>query len=130
MEKLAQNAILAINDSGWFGYLYQNNVRNITVILEQNDTVFIANIECDQPSELEAKRSATGLNGILNIAMPTLKSDEKEFLSRANISSNGNIFQINFTIPKPLIQELIQRALEKAKQDAGNSATSDSPNYN
>ncbi len=130
MEKLAQDAILAVSDAGWFGYLYQQNVRNVIVTLEQNDIEFVVNVQSDQPSEAEAKRTASGLNGILALAMPTLKPNEKEFLSRAVLSSQGKTFQIKFNIPKPLVQELIKQKLDEAKQDGANPATTGSPKPN
>jgi len=121
MEKLAQDAILAVSDAGWLGYLYQQNVRNVVITLEQNDMEFIVNVQSDQPSELDAKRAASGLNGLLAFSMPTLKPDEKEFLSRAVLSSQGKTFQIKFNIPKPLVQDLIKRKLDEAKQDGNNN---------
>ena len=121
MEKLAQDAILAVSDAGWFGYLYQQNVRNVVITLEQNDTEFVVNVQSDQPSEVDAKRAASGLNGLLALSMPTLKPDEKEFLSRAELSSQGKTFQIKFNIPKPLVQELIKRKLDEARQDGNNN---------
>ncbi len=116
MEKFVQDAILAVSDAGWFGFLYQQNVRNVVITVEQDDKDLTANIECDQPSEVDAKRTANALNSLLAIVTPTLKPDEKLFLSHSNVSSNEKTFRINFNIPKPLVQELIKRKLEEAKQ--------------
>jgi len=123
LEKLALDAILAVGDSGWFGYIYPQNVRNVVITLEQNDTEFIVNLKADQPNETDAKRTASGLNGLLEFSMPTLKPEEKELLDRVSVVSEGNFFKININLPKQTVHELIKRELDKAKQTEGNSIT-------
>ncbi len=125
MEKLALDAILAVGDSGWFGFLYQSDVRNVVITLEQNNAEFIANVQADQPDEVAARRTAGGLSGLLKIAVPTMKPEEKEFLSRVNLGSEGKFFNINLNVPKQTIHELIKRKLDEAKQtDENPTATS------
>ncbi len=122
LEKLALDAILAVGDSGWFGYIYLQNVRNVVITLEQNDTDFILNLQADQANETEARRAASGLSGLLNLSLPTMKPEEKEFLGRVNVISEGKFFNINMNVPKQTIHELIKRKLDEAKQADEDSA--------
>lgn len=132
IEKLAQDAVLATSDAGWFGYLYQQNVRNVVISVEQTDAEIVINVQSDQPTENDAQRAASGLNGLLALSMLSSKPDEKEFLSRAKLSSQGKTFQINFNLPKPLAQELIRRKLEELRNDGTSvePTTQKSPNEN
>lgn len=133
MEKLAQDAILATSDAGWFGYLYQQNVRNIVISVEQTDTEILINIKSDQPNEKDAESVANGLRGVLALAtVYSSKPDDLEFLKKAELSSQGKTFQINFNLPKPLAQEMIRRKLEELRNDGTSvePATQKNPNEN
>lgn len=115
MVKLAQDAILAVGDAGWFGYLDKLKAKNIVITVEQNDTILTASIRADQPTENDAKQAASGLNAILAIAVPASKGDEQTFLKMAKTTSDGKSFILNFEIPKPLVQEMIIRKLAESK---------------
>jgi len=118
MEKLAQDALLATSDAGWFGYLYNQNVRNVVISLEQTDAEILINVQSDQPNAEAATSVANGLRGIIGLAATySSKPDEKEFLSRAELSSQGKTFQIKFNLPKPLAQEMIRRMLDDLRDD-------------
>jgi hypothetical protein len=117
IEQLAKDAVLATSDAGWFGYLYNQNVRNVVVSVEQTDTDIQINVQSDQPNEDDARRAASGLNGLIALSMLSSKPDDKEFLSRAELSSQGKTFQIKFNLPKPLAQEMIRRMLDDLRDD-------------
>lgn len=117
IEQLAKDAVLATSDAGWFGYLYNQNVRNVVISVEQNDTEMIVNVRSDQPNEDDARRAASGLNGLLALSLLSSKPNEKEFLSRAELSSQGKTFQLKFNLPKPLAQEMIRRMLDDLRDD-------------
>lgn len=127
MEKLVQDWILAVGDAGWFGYLDKLKSKQLVITIEQNDADLVASVKADQPSENLAKTAASGLNGLIQIAATQVKDDEKLFLEKASITSEGKTFVLNFVIPKPVAQEMIQRKLTEhaagTKKPSGNAVT-------
>ena len=132
MEKLAQDAIIAVGDSGWFGYLDKLKAKKLVISVEQNENNFIVSVKADQPSENEAKQAASGLNTVLSVATPLAKGDEQTFLKLAKTTYEGKTFVLNFDGPKSLLQELIQRKLaeSKEKENKPNGTALVSPNNN
>lgn len=132
MEKLVQDWILAVGDAGWFGYLDKLKSKQLTITIEQNDSELVASVKADQPSEDHAKTAASGLNTLLQIAATQVKDDEKLFLEKAKVVNERNTFILNFAIPKPVVQDMIQRKLaEQAAgpgKPSGNAATPQSNN--
>lgn len=116
LVKLVQDAILAVGDAGWFGYLDKLKAKNVTITVEQNNDVLVASVRADQPTESDAKQAASGLNTLLAIAVPAAKGDDQTFLKQASVTSEGKTFVLNFNIPKPLAQEMIMRKLAESKQ--------------
>ena len=131
MEKLVQDWILAVGDAGWFGYIERLDEqkklkqKKVLITIEQNDTDFFAVIRAEQPDENTAKTGASGLNALLSLAAPATDGDNQLFLKAASTSSEGRILILNVHLPKPQVQEMIQRKLaeEKAKADQPNSNT-------
>jgi hypothetical protein len=133
MEKLVQDWILAVGDAGWFGYLDKLKSKQLTITIEQNDSELVASVKADQPSEDHAKTAASGLNTLLQIAATQVKDDEKLFLEKAKVVNERNTFILNFAIPKPVVQDMIQRKLAEQAADAtkkpsGNAITSRNDN--
>ena len=128
MEKLVQDWILAVGDAGWFGYLDKLKAKELVITIEQNDTELVASVKADQPNENYASSAASGLNSLLQIAATQVKDDEKTFLEKANVKSEGKTFVLNFAIPKPVVQEMIQRKLNETAMDKKNTVnTAESP---
>ncbi len=132
MEKLVQDWILAVGDAGWFGYLDLLKSKQVVITIEQNDAELVASVKADQPSENLAKTAASGFNGLLQIAASQVKDDEKLFLEKATVTNQGNTFVLNFVIPKPVVQEMIQRKLAESaagiQKPNGNATTPTSNN--
>jgi len=128
MEKLVQDWILAVGDAGWFGYLDKLKAKELVITIEQNDTELVASVKADQPNENYASSAASGLNSLLQIAATQVKDDEKTFLEKANVRSEGKTFVLNFAIPKPVVQEMIQRKLNETAMEKKNTVnTVDTP---
>lgn len=132
MEQLAQDAVIAVGDAGWFGYLDKLKAKKLIISVEQNESNFTVSVKADQPSENEAKQAASGLNTILSVATPLAKGDEQTFLKLAKTTYEGKTFVLNFDGPKSLLQELIQRKLaeSKEKEDKPNGTALVSTNNN
>lgn len=124
MEKLVQDWILAVGDAGWFGYLDKFKAKTVVITVEQNESDLIASIRADQPTEELANSQASGFRLLLQGAALAVKDDEKTFLERANVTSDGKAFILNFAIPKPIVQEMIQRKLNETAVDNKNTVNS------
>lgn len=121
IEKFVQDWILRLGDSGWLGHIerFDENKKikekRIRIMLEQNDTEFLATINAEQPDEDLARKLSSGLNATLQGAKLVVDGDELQFLSAASTTSDKNVLTLKFKISKPLAQEMIQRYLAKAK---------------
>jgi hypothetical protein len=124
MEKLVQDWILAVGDAGWFGYLDKFKAKTVVITVEQNETDLIASVRADQPTEELANSQASGFRLLLQGAALAVKDDEKTFLERANVTSDGKAFILNFAIPKPIVQEMIQRKLNETAIENKNTVNS------
>lgn len=124
MEKLVQDWILAVGDAGWFGYLDKFKAKTVIITVEQNETDLVASIRADQPTPELANSQASGFRLLLQGAALAVKDDEKTFLERANVTSDGKTFILNFAIPKPIVQEMIQRKLNETAIENKNTVNS------
>jgi hypothetical protein len=130
MEKLVQDWILAVGDAGWFGYLDKLKAKQLVITIEQNENELVASVKADQPDENYASTAASGLNSLLQIAATQVKDDEKTFLEKANVKSEGKTFMLNFAIPKPVVQDMIQRKLNETAIENKNTVNSiDNPTH-
>lgn len=125
MVKLVQDWILAVGDAGWYGYVnllddpkVKNTAGKVVITIEQNDTSFVANVRHEKTSEETARKIASGLGGLLQLAAGAASGDEQTFLKAATApTSEGKTLVLNFSFPKPIVQELIQRKLAEAKAE-------------
>lgn len=134
MEKLAQDAIIAVGDAGWFGYISKFNLKgkDLIISIEQNDSRFFVKVKMDQPTENEARTAASSLAVLLGGASFAASGDEKAFLELAKTTNEGKTFILNIDGSKDLIQELIKRKLAESKEKANkpNGTAAVSPNTN
>lgn len=119
MAKIAQQGILAVGDSGWFGYLAGPfKVKKVLITVIQDDTDFKFIVRSDQPNEALAGTVASGINGFISIGKMGAEGDVKTFLERANSTADGKAFIFNFAMPKAEMLDMIKRKLaEPDKKD-------------
>ena len=122
MEKFVQDWIIAVGDAGWFGHIDKLDdkkklkSRKVLITVEQNDMELVASVRSELPTENEARSIASGLGVILSFAADKAQGDEQTFLKAAKQPTNeGNNLVLNFTIPRPLVQEMIKRKLAESK---------------
>ena len=137
MIDIAKAALEAVADSGYLTYLKSLNVDKVTVTLVQDDTQITAAIVSSQKTAERAKTISSGLNGYIVVGKMTAKnpSDELTLLNGASVTTSGKDFVLNFAIPKPVAQEMINRKLKeaqakKAQQTQPNSSAIGTPNVN
>jgi hypothetical protein len=102
------------------------------IAIEQNDTELKASVQSELATPEEAQTKASSFALLLSGASLAASGDEQVFLKSASTTSDGKNMILNFTIPKPLVQEMIQRKLAEAKAPAGqpNSTAIVGPNNN
>jgi hypothetical protein len=135
MIDVAKSAIEAIGDSGLLTYLEKLGVENINFTLVQDDKEIYAVIMSDQKSESKAKTISSGLNTAISLGKATVKEEDTlALLNAAKVESKGKSFVLNFKLDKPVGQELMKRALDKAQakrqqqqQPNGTAVTKPSP---
>ena len=117
MIAIAKEAVESVGDSGWLGYLRNVGVEKIKITLFQDKDRIVATIESEQKSPEAARTIASGLNGLLLGAKLASKGDDEKTLlgSAKTPTANGKIFTMNFEIPKPVGQEMINRKLQEAQ---------------
>ena len=129
MAKLAQDGILAVGDSGWFGYLNTLGVKKVIITVVQDATDFKVTVRADQKDEATARTVASGLYTLISIGRGSTDGDEKTFLEKTNTTFEGKSFLLNFTMPKAEVLEMIKRKLaepEKKQNSTAQTTTTDS----
>ncbi len=121
LTKLAQEWVVAVGDAGWYGYLglldeKKGVGKTVVITIEQNDATFVANLRAEQKDANRANTTATSLSAIMNLGVGYLNEDEKTFFKQTKTGSDGKFLVVNFEMPKPQVQELIQRKLAETKE--------------
>ena len=123
MEKLVTDWIIAVGDAGWYGYLDKFDDakkvkdKKVVITVEQSDSEFFASVKAEQADENIAKTLSSGLIGLLGIANGRSSGDEQVFLQAATSTVEGKMLVLNIRMPKPQVQEMIQRKLAEQKAD-------------
>ncbi len=124
MVEVAKRAIESVGDSGWLDYLGRFDVKTLNMVFAQNDSQLVAVVDSDLPSSEKANTAASGLRGIIQAALllhsngiKKLKDDEVVLLKAASISSEGKKLKINFNLPKPTAQQMIDGRLKEYQAD-------------
>lgn len=117
MVNVAKMAIEAVGDSGFLTYLRSLDVEKITLTLVQNDEQITARVVAEQKTVERARLVQSGLNGYIMFGKGAVKnpSDEKTLLDGARVYSEGKNFILDFALPKPVAQEMINRRLTEAQ---------------
>lgn len=120
MTEVAKEAIAAFGDSQLLKTLYDVGGRNITIKFEQNENQLQAIILTETESDNRAKVLSSLLNAVLKNTKLKEGSDEEKLFKKAEFSTQGKVFIINFLIPNEEKTEMIQKNLrslqDKLKQ--------------
>ncbi len=123
MIAVAEQAIAAIGDSGWLGYLRNQGVEKINfTVVQDNDNLQVI-ITSDFPTPERANTVTSGVGGAISAAllldknnMKKLGEDEKVLLTNAKAlvnPANTKQFVLNFVLPKAKALEMMTRKLNE-----------------
>lgn len=117
MIDIGKAALEALGKSGYLNYLKSLNVDKFTALLSQDEKNVKVTITSAQKSEAMANMITSGLNAYINFGKIKVEnpSDERTLLNGAKVTAEGKNFVLNFEIPKPIAQEMINRKLNEAQ---------------
>ena len=123
MTEIARQAIEAIGDSGWLGYLKNMGVKKINFIFSQNNAKTFFKLSSEMKSIEKAKTIAIGLrnmNSMIVIAHKQgkrkLKNDEIFFLEGVKIHSQDKKFVMRANYDKSAFHKIINKHLKEYKE--------------
>ena len=137
MIEVAKQAIEAIGDSGWLGYLRAQGIEKINfTVVQDNDNLQVI-ITSDLATPERANTVSSGIGGVISAALlldkngiKKLGEDEKVLLSNAKTAvnpANTKQFVLNFVLPKATAQEMITRKLNEPEKPEDTKAQSTAP---
>ncbi len=117
MIDIGKAALEALGKSNYLSYLKQLNVDQFSATLVQDDKQITVIITSSQKTPEMAKTVASGINSYISIgkSITTNPSDERTLLDGAKVTAQGKDFFLNFAIPKPVAQEMINRKLKESQ---------------
>ena len=129
MIDVGKAALEALGKSGYLTYLKNLNVDKFVATLVQDDQQITVVITSAQKTPEVAKTVASGLGVALTVGKSITQegSDERTLLNSAKVTAEGKNFVMNFAIPKPIAQEMINRKLKEA---SAKKATQSKPSGN
>jgi hypothetical protein len=131
MTEVAKEAIAAFADSQLLRTLYEAGVRGVTITFSQDQSNLMAIIQSDAGTPNKAGSIQSSVSLARKLALATMKpeSDEAKLISRAEFSTQGKIFILNFLIPNeekaPMIEKNLRSLQEKLKNKQPNSGVAE-----
>jgi len=118
MIEIAKEAISAFSDSQLLRTLYDVGIRSVKITFSQDKEHLQAVITSDAgtPNKASSIRSSVSLiiRGALSNMNP--ESDEARLISKAEITSQGRLFVVNFKIPHNEKMEMIEKNLRSLQE--------------
>ncbi|HMT08754.1 MAG TPA: hypothetical protein PKA82_12175 [Pyrinomonadaceae bacterium] len=108
MKKLAIDGILALGDSGWFGYLYKFGATNIRIDVEQDGTNFSVRLACKMKDESEATATSNALAALMSIGKSTATGEVAALINAATSSSKETDLLLNLALPKDTFVKMLE----------------------
>jgi hypothetical protein len=123
MIRVVSDAIAAVGDSGWLGYLRNEGIEKLNFTFLQDDEALVVDITSEQLTPERARLVSSRLTNAIQgaflgerMGMVKLGDDEKALLQAASSTANGRTVLLNFRLPKPVAQEMMQRNIQKARE--------------
>jgi hypothetical protein len=108
MVDVAKQAIMAMGESGYFGYLQQAGISQATLTVSQNAQTFTGSVRSSK-SRFEATILTSGVNAMLSIGLSqqNMQPNEKLILQNTRASHDGGNIDITCTLPAAEFQRMI-----------------------
>lgn len=109
MVGVAKEAIIAMGESGYFGYLLQAGISHPTIVVSQTAQTFTGSVRSSK-NRFEAALVTSGVNGVIQVALAQQKDmqpNEKVILRNTRASHDGGNIDITCTLPAADFQRMI-----------------------
>ena len=108
MLEVAKQAVWAMGDSGYFGYLQQAGISQAILSVAQNAQTFTGNVHSSK-NRFEATVLTSGINAMLSIGLSqqNMQPNEKLILQNTRASHDGGNIDITCTLPAADFQRMI-----------------------
>lgn len=108
MVDVAKQAIMAMGDSGYFGYLQQAGISQTTIDVSQNAQTFTGSVRSSK-NRFEAAILTSGINAMLSIGVSqaNMQPNEKLILQNTRASHDAGNIDITCTLPAADFQRMI-----------------------
>ncbi|MBA2495343.1 MAG: hypothetical protein H0V31_11695 [Acidobacteria bacterium] len=127
MVNVAKDAIEAVGNSGFLGYLKNNGIDRVNFTMVQDDKQIYVIIISDQKTAEKAGTVASGFNTLLSgikvldqNGLKKLDENSKTLVNNSKVTSDGKNFVLKFTLPKQDAQNLINRSLKERAEKKNN----------
>lgn len=130
MVNVVKEALQAVGDSGWLGYLKIFGAEKVKITFIQDQDNFLAFVESEQKTPEKARTMASGMNFYILGAKAGIKGEDEQILFSGiqPPTSEGKIFKLNLVLPRPVVQEMIKRQIKKAAEAEKSTAQTENSN--
>ncbi len=123
MADIAKSAIQAIGDAGFLGYLKNQGIDKVSILMQQDDSNYSSVIKLELQTVEKAKTTASTLNMMFLVLQMadkngTRKLDEnsKLLINNLKVGTQEKNVIINFSMPKLEFHEVILREIMKSAE--------------
>ena len=118
-----KQAFEAVGESGWFGYLSQQGIKEIKIAAAQTSENFSVSIVSEQLTVARANTISSGMNAVVTFALMADKNglkklgdDEKKLLNATRVTTQEKTVNINVSLAAGDFQEMVRRGLSETKE--------------
>ena len=123
MIELTKQAIEAVGDSGWFGYLRSQGIEKFNLTVSQDTENFSVVILNQQPTPEKARTYVSALNSLVNAVVlmdkngtRKLGDNERKLLNGTKATAREKNVSIIISLPKAEFQEMIRQEINRSEQ--------------
>ncbi len=125
MIKVAEQMLLAVNESGWLKYLedlYKDGNKNVLFSIKQDKNQVMFVIQAEEQTEGKANIRQNTLNNLIDMArtgvpgfFKPLSGDEATIINNTSVKADGKQVIIKLDMKREIAQEMIDRKLKEVK---------------
>ncbi len=123
LVEAVKQAFKAVGESGWFGYLNMQGIKEVKLSASQNSETFSFSLFSEQSTLERANVIASGVNGLVHMVLlldkngaKKLGEDEIKLLQGARAGVQEKTVNINISLSASNFQEMVKRRINEAKE--------------
>lgn len=123
ITETVKQAFEAAGESGWFGYLRMEGIKEVKLSASQNAETFSFSLFSEQATMERANTIASIFNSLAHMVLlydkngfKKLDEDEKKLLKGSRVTSQEKTVNMNISLAANDFQEMARRKLNEAKE--------------